>query len=352
MMYYRIKTRFIRFGLAIATILGVLPIAAHSFGGEPVFKDVILAVHGGTGGAKTDVSPELNQALRTDLAAALRAGAEALAKPNAAALDGVETAIRILEDSPHFNAGKGAVFTHDGRNELDASIMEGKAKRAGSVAGVTVIKNPITAARAVMEQSKHVMLVGPGAEEFARLKKLDIVSPEYFRTDRRWQQLQDDLREEAEAEKHSQNHRPAHTPSHEWSTVGAVAIGPDGNLAAGTSTGGMSNKRHGRVGDSPIIGAGTYADNEACAVSCTGHGEFFIRYAVAHEIAARMKFAKATVEQAATAVVQDELRAAGGEGGVIAIDRDGHCAFAYNSEGLYRGYITRDGTVKVMLYED
>lgn len=335
--------------LALALLL--LPPNPCAMAEHHVASDVVLGVHGGTGLAKKDLTPELEAALRGGLAQALRAGQAAARKPGASSLDAVEAAIRTLEDSPHFNAGRGAVFTHDGRNELDASIMEGRHLRAGAVAGVTTIKNPITAARAVMERTRHVMLVGRGAEAFADEAGLEIVEPTWFWTQRRWDQLQRQLEQERRSAP-PQGRLPAPPDApRQWSTVGAVAIDEAGNLAAGTSTGGMSGKRFGRVGDSPIIGAGTYADNSACAVSCTGHGEFFIRYAVAHEIAALIKHKGAAVDAAADQVINGTLRAAGGEGAAIALDPRGRFVMAYNSEGLYRGWVTRDGTITVRLYE-
>ena len=315
-------------------------------------NDVVLGIHGGTGSAKKEVPPELQAMLRTDLERALVAGYERLRQPAATSLDAVEAAIRVLEDSPHFNAGKGSVFTHEGRNEMDASIMEGKALRAGAVGAVTTIKNPITAARAVMEKSKHVLLVGPGAEAFAAQVGIEIVDPSYFRTEKRWQELQKAIREESEKSKQQSDATPAGKPKIEWGTVGAVALDPAGNLAAGTSTGGRTNKMFGRLGDSPIIGAGTYADNATCAVSGTGHGEYFIRYVAAYEIGALMKYRGLTVERAAREVIEDKLKKANAEGGAIALDAKGHFAMAYNSETMYRGYIRRDGTKKVMLYSD
>ena len=299
---------------------------------------VILAIHGGTGIDKQDMTPELSAKLRADLKRSLQAGVEVLQR-DGSSLDAVAAAIVVLEDSPLFNAGKGAVFTHDGRNELDASLMEGRNKRAGAVAGVTVVKNPIHAARAVMDQTPHVMLIGAGADQFAREQRLEIVDPKYFYTEHRWQQLQEQLR--AEKQK-SDGH----------GTVGAVALDRTGTLAAGTSTGGMGNKRFGRVGDSPIIGAGTYADNASCAVSATGHGEFFIRHSVAHSIAILMQYKGRNVQQAADDVIRGTLKAAGGEGGVVCLDAQGNYAASRNCEGLYRGYATRDGQLHVMLYDD
>jgi beta-aspartyl-peptidase (threonine type) len=299
---------------------------------ETAVPHVVLGIHGGVGAKKKEMTPELEKQVRSGLETALKAGHARLQKPGATSLDAVETAIRVLEDDPCFNAGKGAVFTRDGRNELDASIMEGRTKKAGAVAGVTVVKNPISAARAVMEKTKHVLLIGQGAEVFARDAGLEIVDPKYFWTEARWEQLQKEL-------------------GSEWSTVGAVAIDKAGNLAAGTSTGGTSHKQYGRIGDSPIIGAGTYADNRSCAVSCTGHGEFFIRYAVAHDIAVLMEYKGLTVQQAADEVIRRKLKEAGGEGAAIALDYQGNFAMSYNTEGLYRGYVTSDGKVEVMLYE-
>ena len=254
-----------------------------------------------------------------------------------------------MEDSPLFNAGKGAVFTSEGRNELDASIMEGKELRAGAVAGVTIIRNPITAARTVMEKSKHVLLTGRGAELFATQQNLDIVDPCYFWTLRRWNELKEAQQKEKEAKRRKEGSAAPMRPRY-FGTVGAVALDRSGNLAAGTSTGGMTNKRPGRLGDSPIIGAGTYADNDACGVSCTGHGEYFIRYAVAHDIAALVKYKGLTVQQAADELVQKKLKKAGGEGAVIVLDTKGNVAVSYNSERMFRGYITEDGKMSVIAF--
>jgi beta-aspartyl-peptidase (threonine type) len=280
---------------------------------------------------------------------ALHAGYKALLREKGTSLDAVEAAIRVLEDSPLYNAGKGAVFTSEGRNELDASIMEGKQLRAGAVAGVTIIKNPITAARAVMEKSKHVLLTGRGAELFATQQNLDIVDPSYFWTLKRWNELKEAQQKEKD-EKRKKSTAPAR-PRY-FGTVGAVALDRNGNLAAGTSTGGMTNKRTGRLGDSPIIGAGTYADNEACGVSCTGHGEFFIRYAVSHDIAALVKYKGLSVQEAADEVVQKKLKKAGGEGAVIVLDTKGNVAVSFNSERMFRGWITMDGKVHIVAFHE
>jgi beta-aspartyl-peptidase (threonine type) len=313
--------------------------------------NVVLAIHGGIGVDRKDMTPELEAQLRPALEQALKAGYAALKKPNATGLDGVEAAIRVLEDSPLFNAGRGAVFTHEGRNELDASIMEGKTKHAGAVASVTIVKNPITAARAVMEKSKHVLLIGRGAEVFATRNNLEIVDPSYFWTEPRWRDIQKRWEQERDPKSDQSRYVNPVMPKHEFGTVGAIALGEDGNLAAGTSTGGMTNKAFGRVGDSPIIGAGTYADNEGAAVSCTGHGEFFIRWAVAHEVNALMKYRGLPIEKATDNVINGQLKPAAGEGGLIALDRKGNFSAAYNTEGMYRGYITADGKTNVALYE-
>lgn len=268
-------------------------------------------------------------------------------------LDAVEIAIRILEDSPLFNAGKGAVFTNEGKNELDASIMDGKTLGAGAVAGLTRVRNPITLARAVMEKSEHVMMVGAGAEKFAEQQKMELVDPKYFWTESRWNALQKILKEEKEKEEKSKDHGKlieAEKPANKFGTVGAVALDKDGNLAAGTSTGGMTNKRFGRVGDAPIIGAGTYANNATCAVSATGWGEFFIRLSVARDISSLMEYRAMTVQQAADLVIKTKLQKLGGDGGVIAIDKFGNIGVSFNSEGMYRAYINAEGKPVVEIY--
>jgi len=311
----------------------------------------LLVIHGGAGTIlKKNMTAETEKAYRDALEDSLRRGFDVL-KKGGTSLSAVETAIKGMEDSPLFNAGKGAVFTHDGRNEMDASIMSGKDKAAGAVAGLTIVKNPISAARAVMEKSPHVMMTGRGADLFATQQGLEIVDPSYFWTERRWKDLQRELMEENKGKSSTENRSWDTTLSeHKFGTVGAVAVDQSGNIAAGTSTGGMTNKRFGRVGDSPIIGAGNYADNESCAVSGTGHGEFFIRYTVAHDIAALVKYKGLSVRDAAREVVHKTLKNAGGEGGVIAIDRKGNFAMEFNSEGMYRGWIGPDGVPHVAIY--
>jgi beta-aspartyl-peptidase (threonine type) len=333
------------FAIAMATSAAV---NAVLFAAEPPVADVVLAIHGGTGTARRNLAADTARAMRADLDAALVAGYERLSRPGGSSMDAVEAAIRVLEDSPHFNAGKGAVFNHDGRIELDAAVMAGAALEAGAVAAVTTIRNPVSAARAVMEKSKHVLLVAQGAEKFAAAAGLEIVDPSYFRTERRWQELQRAL----QPDKQSGTSNVARPGEHAWGTVGAVALDGKGNLAAGTSTGGRTNKLSGRVGDSPLIGAGTYADNRTCAVSGTGHGEFFIRFLAAYDIAAQMKYRGLTVDEAAADVVMRKLKQAGGEGGMIALDANGHLAMPFNTDTMYRGYVTRDAKRTVLLFED
>ncbi|NOK21472.1 isoaspartyl peptidase/L-asparaginase family protein [Corallococcus carmarthensis] len=386
-----------------------------------------LVIHGGAGViSRENLTPEREAAMRAALTEALQAGHAVLAK-GGRSLDAVTAAIRVLEDSPYFNAGKGAVFNHDGVNELDAAVMDGKTRMAGAVAGVRHIQNPIDLARLVMEKSPHVMMVGDGAEAFAQSQGMPLVDAKYFYTEERWQGLQRALEQErakqappapqgqppASQQPPTQGATPAQpltpgqpsptpaqpsapgqqpttpapsspgqapttpppssqgqpatpaqpqpgssltpgvdpiTGDHKFGTVGAVALDQEGNLAAGTSTGGMTNKRFGRVGDSPIIGAGTYAD-ERCAVSATGHGEFFIRYTVARDICARVEYQDLPLPEAANYVIHDVLVKAGGEGGVIAMDRQGHVAMPFNSSGMYRGYIGEDGTPTVAIFQ-
>lgn len=296
-----------------------------------------LAIHGGAGTIlKENMSPEQEKTIRTKLDSALILG-ENILKTGGSSLDAVVAAISYLEDQPEFNAGKGAVFSWEGKNELDASIMDGKTRNAGSVGGLTVVKNPITAARAVLEHSPHVLLTGEGANEFARERGLEIVDPVYFYTERRWESLQNFKARKSEEENNRSGSLPS-TPDFKYGTVGAVALDQSGNLAAGTSTGGMTGKRYGRFGDVPLIGAGTYADNQTCAVSCTGHGEYFIRYAVAHDLSARMAYSEKTLENAAGEIIYKVLKEAGGGGGLIAVDKQGNVTLPFNTPGMYRGY--------------
>lgn len=316
---------------------------------------IALVIHGGAGTiTRSSMTPEKEKAYREKLAEALKAGYDTLNK-GGSSMDAVEAAIRVMEDSPLFNAGKGAVFTHDGKNELDASVMDGKSGKAGAVAGVRHIKNPVTAARAVMEKSPHVLLAGEGAEKFAREKGIEWVDTSYFFDPYRWEQLQKIKATEKQQLDHSGDTTGAVNPGKsdsKFGTVGAVALDRYGNIAAGTSTGGMTNKRYGRVGDSPVIGAGTYANNKTCGVSCTGHGEYFIRNVVAYDVSALMEYKGMTVEQAAAYVVKDKLLKAGGEGGLIALDAKGNIAMPFNTEGMYRGYVKADGQTHVFIYKE
>jgi beta-aspartyl-peptidase (threonine type) len=268
-----------------------------------------------------------------------RALQEGYARPKAggSALDAVAAAITVLEDDPNFNAGKGAVFTHDGSNELDAAIMDGNTLRAGAVAGVQRVKNPILLARAVMEKTPYVMLSGAGAEAFAKEQGITLVDPSYFRTEERWQQLQQALKEDAA----KQPHADVETAKH-FGTVGAVALDAQGRLAAGTSTGGMTDKRWGRIGDSSIIGAGTYADS-GCAVSGTGWGEFYIRSVAAHQICMKVTQMRVPLKRAAAEVINQEIPSMGGNGGAIALDAQGRISIPFNTDGMYRGWIGADG---------
>ncbi|TQF13834.1 isoaspartyl peptidase/L-asparaginase [Myxococcus llanfairpwllgwyngyllgogerychwyrndrobwllllantysiliogogogochensis] len=316
-----------------------------------------LVIHGGAGViSRENLSAEREAEVRAVLQQALQAGHSVLAQ-GGSSLDAVTAAIRILEDSPHFNAGKGAVFNHDGINELDAAIMDGTTRAAGAVAGLRHVKNPIELARRVMEKSPHVMMIGEGAESFAKAQGVELVDAKYFFTEERWQSLQRALEKERATPapgQPSSSLRPGYDPvtgDHKFGTVGAVALDQAGNLAAGTSTGGMTNKRYGRVGDAPIIGAGTYADPR-CAVSATGHGEFFIRYTVARDICARVEYQELPLPEAANVVVHDVLVKAGGEGGVIAMDREGNVAMPFNSSGMYRGYVGQDGQPHVAIFKD
>ncbi len=286
-----------------------------------------LAIHGGAGTLpRQEMSPQAEQGYRSGLEQALSAG-YALLEGGADSVDAVAAAVVALEDNPLFNAGRGAVFTLEGRNELDASIMEGRGLKAGAVCGLTQIKNPVQLARAVMERSEHVMLAGSGAEEFAQSVGFELVAPTYFHTAARWNQL--------ERIRSGDTSLSALTISH-IGTVGAVALDRRGHLAAATSTGGMTGKRFHRIGDSPIIGAGTYADDRSCAVSATGHGEIFIRAAVAHDICSRVRFGGRSLNQAVREVILEELPALQGEGGVIAIDTAGEIVMEFNSEGMFR----------------
>ena len=333
------KTKTITMTRNLIAILTIVFLAScstfNSKKGAP--EKYVLVIHGGAGTIlKENLTPEKEQQYLEKLEEALLTGGDIL-KDGGTSLDAVTQTIIVLENSPLFNAGKGAVFTEEGVNEMDASIMDGETGEAGAVAGVRTIKNPILAARAVMEKSKHVLLSGVGADEFAGEQGLEIVDSSYFYTPKRWksyERVKD--KQTLENEKHG--------------TVGAVALDIYGNLAAGTSTGGMTYKMKGRVGDSPIIGAGTYADNNTCAVSSTGHGEFFIRNVVAYDIAAIMKYTRVSIKEAANYVVLSKLKKIGGEGGIIAVDSTGRFTMTFNTTGMYRGVITSDGLMEVKIF--
>lgn len=307
---------------------------------------ITIVIHGGAGAlSKGNYSAEDEAAYRATLKEALNAGYAVLNR-GGSAMDAVEAAIVLMEDSPLFNAGKGAVFTRDGKNELDAAVMDGKTLNAGAVVGVKHVKNPIRLARAVMEKSEHVMFARDGAEAFAKEQGVELVPEKYFWTERRWKQ-----REEALAKEKAQK-SSALPRDFKYGTVGAVALDKDGNLAAGTSTGGLTLKRWGRVGDSPIIGAGTYADNTSCAVSATGAGEYFIRLTVARTICAEVEFQKKSVAEAGADVIGKRLPALGGDGGVIILDAVGNFSTPFNTEGMFRGVRRAGEPAKVAIYKE
>ncbi len=316
-------------------------------------KKYVLVIHGGAGTILPGrMTPDQERDYREALKESLLAGFEVL-KGNGSSVDAVVAAINVMEDSPLFNAARGAVFTHEGKNEMDASIMNGADRAAGAVAGVTTVKNPINAARAIMEKSEHVMLSGRGAEEFAGLAGLEIVPPEYFKTESRWKALQRILKEDSTRtlldHDESSAFKTGKGNDDKFGTVGAVALDHRGSLAAGTSTGGMTNKKFGRIGDSPIIGAGTYA-NQQVGVSSTGWGEFYIRSVAAYDVAALMEYKGLQLEEAARTVIE-KIGKMGGDGGIIALDAQGRVAMPFNTAGMYRGTITEDGEIDIQFYK-
>lgn len=328
-----------RFVIALCACLATAPPLGAADGEQPM---IAIAIHGGAGViSRATMTEENERAYRADLGRALDAG-YAVLEGGGTSLDATVAAVRILEDSPYFNAGRGAVFSHAGVNELDAAIMDGATRKAGAVAGVRHIRNPIELARMVMERTSHVLLTGEGAEEFALEQGVALVPGHYFYTERRWQQLEEARRGDRTA--------AAELDIGYFGTVGAVARDRNGNLASATSTGGMTNKRWGRVGDSPIIGAGTYADNASCAVSATGSGEFFIRAVVAHEICARVRIGGARAADAARDVIHGTLKDIGGDGGVIVVDRDGVLTMEFNTEGMFRGARDSRGRREIDIY--
>jgi beta-aspartyl-peptidase (threonine type) len=323
----------ILYGLVLVTCLW-----AAAAGAAPEYA---LVLHGGAGTIlRENLDAETERAYRAELHAALAVGQEILAA-GGTSLDAVEQVIRFLEDSPLFNAGRGSVFTEQGRNEMDSSIMDGRDRDAGAVAGVTTVKHPISAARRVMDASPHVMLAREGAEAFAVEQGLEIVDPRWFRTERRWKSY---LKAKAM--------RDAGDPDGKHGTVGCVALDAHGNLAAGTSTGGMTLKKWGRIGDSPVIGAGTWADNTTCGVSATGHGEFFIRNAVAHDIAALMEYKGLPLQEAADLVIHEKLVAMEASGGIVALDHEGNIVMSFNTAGMYRGHVAAGAEPAVYIYGD
>lgn len=357
-----------RLFLALAAVLALaaIPAVAQSAPERPI----ALALHGGAGTIlRQNLTPEREAAIRADLERALDAG-YAVLRRGGAALDAVEATIRVLEESPHFNAGVGAVLTDAGTAELDAAVMDGRTRAAGAVSGITTVRSPIQLARRVMERSPHVMLVGAGAEDFATQQGLEHVANDFFVLPERREQL----RRMQEARRTGFNALGVPDPSfvaperfdaalaaspdlaggieHKYGTVGAVALDRDGNLAAGTSTGGMMGKKFGRVGDAPIIGAGTYADNATCAVSATGHGEYFIRAVVAHDIASIIRYTGLSLPQAASAVIHGSLVEMGGTGGVISVDPHGVVAMPFNTSGMYRAAIDGTGKRTVAVFRD
>lgn len=312
-----------------------------------IHANTILAIHGGAGTLfKGVLSPEREAGAQAGLEAALEAGWQ-IWQAGGSCLDMVEAAVMALEDCEYFNAGRGSVFTAAGTQEMDAAIMNGADLNAGAVAGIQSIKNPIRLARKVLSHSPHVLLIGAGAEVFAAEHHLPTAPPDYFFTEHRWQQLQSLRGSQTTALDHALGDSPAPPPS--FGTVGAVARDAQNHLAAATSTGGMTHKRPGRVGDSPLIGAGTYADNRTCAVSGTGHGEFFIRSVLAHEVASQMRLGGKPLAEAAQAALV-ELERIGGEGGLIALDAQGHCVLPFNTGRMYRGYLSADGTRATQIY--
>lgn len=317
--------------------------------GDIISPKYSLVIHGGAGTIiRENLTAETEASIRAKLTEALEAGQVILAN-GGTSLDAIQASIMVMENSAHFNAGHGAVFSAQGRNEMDAAIMDGSDLNAGAITGVTKVKNPITLARAVMEQSRHVMFSGSGAEEFASTVDVEMVDPSYFRTERRWKSLQNFLKSQKEkdtATVYEEN------PEFKFGTVGAVAIDQHGNIAAGTSTGGMTGKMFGRVGDVPIIGAGTYANNKSCGVSATGHGEYFIRATVAHSICALMEYGGMSLADAANKIVMEQLVEMEGSGGIIAVDRDGNTALVFNSKGMYRGSVTESTPLTTGIFDD
>ncbi|HTN47355.1 MAG TPA: isoaspartyl peptidase/L-asparaginase [Flavipsychrobacter sp.] len=304
---------------------------------------IAIALHGGAGTIlRSTMTPELQQQYESGLQDALDAGYQLL-EQGGTSLDAVEAAVRQLEDFPLFNAGRGSVFNNEGKHEMDAAIMEGAHLMAGAVSGISRVKNPVTLAKKIMQESEHVMLCGAGAERFARQHGIRFEEESYFYNEMRHRQWQEALKEDRVQLDHTEK---------KFGTVGAVALDAFGNLAAATSTGGMTNKKFGRIGDSPVIGAGTYANNSTCAISCTGHGELFIRSVVAYDISCLMEYKGLSLEEACNKVVHDKLIKIGGEGGLVAVDHSGTICMPFNSEGMYRACRDSEGKREIKIYKD
>lgn len=330
------------------------PISEQLNGSKPDQQTFGIVIHGGAGTIlKENMSDSLEQAYRLKLGEAIRAGHTVL-ESGGSSVDAITATITILENSPLFNAGKGAVFTHEETNELDASIMDGSDLNAGAVAGVTHVRNPILLAKEVMIHSDHVMLAGTGAERFAESRGIELVDPSYFYTERRYKSVQNAKKSETLELEHDDKTAfyDAQIANYKFGTVGCVALDKNGNLAAGTSTGGMTNKRWNRIGDSPIIGAGTYANNATCAVSSTGWGEYFIRAMVAHDISALMEYKGISLQEAASEVIQKKLPELGGDGGIVAIDSQGNVAMEFNTAGMYRAHMNAQGELYIGIYKE
>jgi beta-aspartyl-peptidase (threonine type) len=343
-------------GVLLAPSLALLPVKnAVADEGNTAKNIIAIAIHGGAGTIeKSRFTPEKEARYRAKLSQALETGYKVL-EQGGSSLSAVTAAINILENSPLFNAGKGAVYTYDEEHEMDASIMYGKNRQAGAVAGVKHIENPINLARLVMEESVHVMLSGEGAEEFAKTQGVKLVDNDIFDTEHRYKSLQRAKAKMEKAKQQNKDYQAAHNAlevEYKVGTVGAVALDKSGNIAAGTSTGGMTSKRFGRIGDSPVIGAGTFADNNSCAVSATGHGEYFIRYNVAADICARVQYQGKTIEQAGNEVIHDVLMPVGGTGGVIIIDTKGNMSLPFNTKGMYRASKSSTKKSRIAIFND
>ncbi len=317
---------------------------------KPTEKHFAIVIHGGAGTIKkTNMTPEQETAYREKLQEALNVGYAVLEK-GGTSLEAVQKAVNVMEDSPLFNAGKGAVFNSVGKNELDASIMDGKTLNSGAVAGVSRIKNPINAARIVMDSTRHVLLSGKGAEDFAKQHGLIFVEDDYFHTEKRYNQLLKAQKKDKVLLDHSAFNTNELIDDHKFGTVGAVALDKNGNIAAATSTGGLTNKKYGRIGDSPIIGAGTYANNNTCGVSCTGTGEYFIRTLAAHEASSLMQYKNLSLQESLENVI-GQIDDLGGDGGMVGLDKEGNIAWYFNTKGMYRGYKKSNGENVIQFYE-